>query len=107
MGCSADGSNQTQIRTILSSEAASSSIAIAVDLGTLFSTTRRRPRCEVLHAMLISPPCSPQLVADLSQSSCGCEIWDGAVDMRFGMVPMGLRFVVVGSGVVLWIWWQF
>ena len=49
----------------------------------------------------ISPPCSPQLAANLSQSSCWCEIWDGAVDLRFGMVPMGLRFLVVGSGVVL------
>ena len=26
----------------------------------------------------ISPPCSLQLAANLSQSSCGCEIWDGA-----------------------------
>ena len=63
--------------------------------------------CVVPHATLISSPCSPQLAANLSQSSCGCEIWDGAVDLRFGMVPMGLRFVVVGSDVVLWIWWQF
>ena len=59
------------------SEATSSSITVAADLIDSFSITRRRPRCIVPHAMPISPPYSPQLAADLSQSSCGCEIWDG------------------------------
>ena len=106
VGCGADGSDQTQIRTILSSEVASSSTAVVADLAASFSITHCQPRCVVPHAMPISLPCSPQLAANLSQSSYGCEIWDGAVDLRFGM-PMGLRFMVVGSGVVLWIWWQF
>ena len=77
VGCGADVFDQTQIRTILSSETTSSSITVAADLIDLFSITRRRPRCIVPHAMPISPPYSPQLAADLSQSSCGCEIWDG------------------------------
>ena len=101
VGYGADGSDQTQIRTILSPEATSSSTTVAADLAASFSITHRRPQCVVPHATPISPPCSPQLVVDLFQSSCGCEIWDGVVDLRFGMVPMGLRFLVVGSGVVL------
>ena len=77
VGYGVDGSDQTQIKTILSSEVTSSSTAVAPDLATLFSITCCRPRCVVPHAMPISPPCFPQLAADLSQSSCGCEIWDG------------------------------
>ena len=77
VGCGADGSDQTQIRTILSSEVASSSTAVAADLAASFSITHCQPRCVVPHAMPISLPCSPQLTANLSQSSYGCEIWDG------------------------------
>ena len=43
VGCGADGSDQTQIRTILSSEAASSSTVVVADLVASFSITRRRP----------------------------------------------------------------
>ena len=78
---------------------------VAVSMGP--TKPRSEPYCRLklrrppLLLPPISPPCSPQLAANLSQSSCWCEIWDGAVDLRFGMVPMGLRFLVVGSGVVL------
>ena len=65
VGCGADGSDQTQIRTILSSEAASSSTVVVADLVASFSITRRRPWCEVPHATPIrrlvlhnSPPTS-------------------------------------------------
>ena len=43
VGCGVNGSDQTQIRTILSSEVMSSSTAISPDLGALFSTTRCQP----------------------------------------------------------------
>ena len=43
VGCGVNGSDQTQIRTILLSEVTSSSIAIAPDLAALFSTTRCQP----------------------------------------------------------------
>ena len=59
VGYGPDGSDQTQIRTILSFEVASSSTAVVADLAASFSATRRRPRCVVLHATLISLPCSP------------------------------------------------
>ena len=43
VGCGVNGSDQTQIKTILSSEVTSSSTAIAPDLAALFSTTRCQP----------------------------------------------------------------
>ena len=65
VGCGVNGSDQTQIRTILSSEVTSSSTVVAPDLAALFSTTR----CQPLSIKL--------WVWDLGWC-CGFEIWDGA-----------------------------
>ena len=65
LGCGVNGPDQTQIRTVLSSEVTSSSTAVALDLAALFSTTR----CQPLSIKL--------LVWDLGWC-CGFEIWDGA-----------------------------
>ena len=54
---------------------------VAVSMGP--TKPRSEPYCRLkLHCpplLLppISPPRSPQLATYLSQSSCGCEIWDG------------------------------
>ena len=82
VGCGADRFNQTHIRTILSSEAALSSTAVATDLAALFSTTRRRPLSIKLWVWDLGWCCGFEIWngADWFKI-CGCGQWCGAVDL--------------------------